>query len=127
MIDHVDFAVTDLASSRAFYTCALAPLGIRPLVEIRRDDGREGTGFGQRDVAQFWIGKGAATRGRLHIAFRAETRTAVDAFHVAALAAGATDNGVPGLRRGYGENYYAAFVRDPDGHIIEAVCRTPSG
>jgi len=124
MWDHVDFAVVDVARSRAFYVASLAPLGIRPLVEVDRDDGRKGTGFGV-DLARFWIGGGVPVAGRLHVAFVAPSRAAVDAFHAAALAAGGEDRGTPGLRPRYGAHYYAAFVRDPDGHVVEAVCRTP--
>jgi catechol 2,3-dioxygenase-like lactoylglutathione lyase family enzyme len=125
MLDHIDFAVQDLARSRAFYVAALAPLGIQPLVETDRKDGRKGTGFGAGGVAQFYIGGGRPVSGRLHVAFTAPSRAAVNAFHEAALAAGGRDNGKPGLRPHYDANYYAAFVLDPDGHVIEAVCRQP--
>ena len=123
MLDHIDFAVSDLATSRAFYIQALAPLGIGSVMEIMRDDGREGTGYGRNSLPQFWIGGGQPVRGRLHVAFAAETRAAVDAFYVEALEAGGMCKGEPGLRPRYGDNYYAAFVLDPDGHTIEAVCR----
>ena len=123
MLDHIDFAVSDIAKSREFYVQALSPLGIEPITDIKRDDGCEGTGFGLGSSPQFWIGGGSAVSGRLHVAFVAESRAAVDDFHSAALAAGGTSKGVPGLRSRYGENYYAAFVYDPDGHAIEAVCR----
>ncbi len=123
MIDHIDIAVTDLERSRALYLPALAPLGINPFIEIKRDDGREGTGFGSLAGPQFWIGKGPSIMGRLHIAFAAESRSVVDAFYRAALQAGGTCKGAPGLRPRYGEHYCAAFVLDPDGHTIEAVCR----
>jgi predicted lactoylglutathione lyase len=124
MLDHIDFAVRDLAVSRAFYMAALRPLGIGPVIEIDREDGRRGTGFGRGELAQFYIGGGRAVSGRLHVAFAAQSRAAVDAFHKAALDAGGTDNGKPGLRLHYDEHYYAAFVIDPDGHVVEAVCRT---
>ncbi|MFD0740136.1 VOC family protein [Lysobacter koreensis] len=127
MFDHVDFAVTDLARSRDFYTTVLATLGISPLVHIQRTDGREGTGFGIAGDARFWIGGGRPVEGRLHIAFQAESRDAVVAFHAAALGAGAVDRGGPALRPQYGDSYYAAFVLDPDGHVIEAVCRRADG
>lgn len=126
MLDHVDFAVQDLALSRAFYVAALAPLGMKPLIEIHREDGRQGTGFGLGEPAQFYIGGGRPVAGRLHVAFAAQTRAAVDAFHRAALAAGGRDYGQPGLRRRYDEHYYAAYVLDPDGHVVEAVCRVPA-
>ena len=126
MLDHVDFAVQDLALSQAFYVTALAPLGIRPLIEIDREDGRQGTGFGLGELTQFHIGGGRPVAGRLHVAFAAQTRAAVDAFHRAALDAGGKDNGKPGLRLRYDEHYYAAYVLDPDGHVVEAVCRVPA-
>jgi catechol 2,3-dioxygenase-like lactoylglutathione lyase family enzyme len=126
MLDHVDFAVRDLALSRKFYVAALAPLGIRPLIETDREDGRQGTGFGLGKLAQFYIGGGRQVAGRLHVAFAAPSRLAVDAFHRAALDAGGMDNGKPGLRPHYDEHYYAAFVIDPDGHVVEAVCRLPA-
>jgi catechol 2,3-dioxygenase-like lactoylglutathione lyase family enzyme len=126
MIDHIDFAVTDLAMSREFYTSVLAALGISPFVGIDRNDGRKGVGFGSHDGPQFWIGGGAAIDGRLHVAFAAKSRAEVDGFHAAALEAGGTSRGSPGVRPRYGEHYYAAFVTDPDGHVLEAVCRQPA-
>lgn len=125
MIDHIDFAVRDLAVSRAFYVAALAPLGIGPVIDIDREDGRQGTGFGCGESAHFYIGGGDPIVGRLHVAFAAESRAAVEAFHQAALAAGGIDHGKPGLRPHYDEHYYAAYVIDPDGHVVEAVCRAP--
>ena len=125
MFDHLDFAVADVAHSRAFYIEALAPLGVMPLVEIDRDDDRHGTGFGGGDgIARFWIGGGESVAGRMHVAFAAPSRAAVEAFHAAALAAGGEDHGAPGERPRYGTPYYAAFVRDPDGHVVEAVYRS---
>jgi catechol 2,3-dioxygenase-like lactoylglutathione lyase family enzyme len=123
MLDHVDFGTADYEKSRAFYVRSLAPLGIRPVMDIKRHDGRAGTGFGRDSEPQFWIGEGFAVSGRLHLAFSAESRAAVDAFYDAALDAGGSSKGAPGLRPRYGANYYAAFVYDPDGHTIEAVCR----
>jgi catechol 2,3-dioxygenase-like lactoylglutathione lyase family enzyme len=125
MIDHVDFAVRDVARSRAFYVAALAPLGISPLIETDREDGRKGTGFGRDGVAHFYIGGGSPVIGRLHVAFEARTRAEVDAFHAAAIAAGGRNHGDPGLRRQYDPHYYAAYAIDPDGHVVEAVCRVP--
>jgi catechol 2,3-dioxygenase-like lactoylglutathione lyase family enzyme len=125
LIHHIDFAVADLARSREFYARALLPLGIRPMMEVDRDDGRRGTGFGTSGDPMFWIGGGRAIQGRFHLAFQAASRAAVNAFHAAALEAGGRDNGAPGLRPQYGEHYYAAFVLDPDGHNVEAVCRLP--
>lgn len=125
MIDHLDFAVRDLARSRAFYVAVLAPLGFEPMIETDREDGRRGTGFGRGGHAQFYIGGGAPVTGRMHVAFEARTRAEVDAFHRAAVAAGAASHGAPGLRPQYEPDYYAAFVVDPDGHVVEAVCRAP--
>lgn len=123
MIHHIDLGVTDFARSRTFYVNALAPLGITAVMDIKREDGRKLTGFGTAPDPEFWIRTGPTPAVRLHVAFLADSRAAVDAFHAAALAAGGTDNGSPGLRPRYAERYYAAFVLDPDGHNIEAVCR----
>jgi catechol 2,3-dioxygenase-like lactoylglutathione lyase family enzyme len=125
MIHHIDFAVADFNRSRTFYIDALAPLGIGIVMDVKRDNGRRLTGFGLPPDPTFWIRNGSGIRDRLHVAFLASSRGAVDAFHEAALRAGGTDNGRPGLRPRYAENYYAAFVLDPDGHNIEAVCRRP--
>lgn len=123
MLDHIDFAVSDLVTSRAFYVAALAPLGLVPILDVDREDGRRGTGFGSGEMGEFFIGGGEPVGGRLHVAFRAKSSSAVDAFHAAAIAAGGADHGRPGVRPAYGEGYYAAYVRDPDGHVIEAVFR----
>ena len=123
MFDHVDFAVSDLERSRLFYSRVLAELGIQAFTNIKRDDGREGTGYGSLDGPQLWIGGGEPVSGRMHVAFAAQSRAAVDAFYDAAIEAGGTCNGPPGLRPQYADDYYAAFVIDPDGHTIEAVCR----
>jgi len=126
MIDHVGFPVSDFRRSRAFYVEALAPLGFGPVVDVTREQtgGYEGTGFGAGGRAAFWIGNGDACHGALHVAFPAATRGDVDRFHAAAIAAGGRDNGAPGLRPHYSANYYGAFVLDPDGNNIEAVCRS---
>ena len=128
MIDHIGFPVADYARSRAFYVSVLASLGFGPVMDVTREQtgGYEGTGFGPPGRPQFWIGTGTPGGGPMHIAFVATTRAAVDAFHRAALAAGARDNGAPGLRPHYHANYYGAFVFDPDGHNIEAVCHAPA-
>jgi len=128
MIDHIGFAVKDYALSKAFYLKALAPLGIDLRMEVTPEmTGNPGfhAGFGTPDRPFFWIGTGMPLTGSAHIAFAAKSRAEVDAFHEAALAAGATDNGAPGLRVHYHPNYYGAFVIDPDGHNIEAVCHSP--
>jgi catechol 2,3-dioxygenase-like lactoylglutathione lyase family enzyme len=123
MIDHLDLAVRDVAASRAFYAAVLAPLGYVPLLEIERPDGRHGTGFGPvGGRPQFFIGGGTPPAGRLHFAFSADARDAVHRFHAAALAVGAEDRGAPGPRTQYSPTWYAAYVCDPDGHTIEAVC-----
>ena len=115
MIDHIVIGVRDLDSARAFYTGALEPLG----VEIIIDRG-EVVGLGSRGKPGFWLREEDAPTP-VHVAFSAPDRAAVDAFHAAALAAGATDNGAPGVRAIYHPGYYGAFVLDPDGHNIEAV------
>jgi catechol 2,3-dioxygenase-like lactoylglutathione lyase family enzyme len=124
MIHHIDFAVTDLARSRVFYERALAPLGMKVLLEFTNHAGRQLVGFGSSGDPTFWIRNGEPIRGRLHVAFEASARAEVDEFHCAAVRAGGTDNGAPGLRERYAENWYAAFVLDPDGHNIEAVYRS---
>ena len=123
-IDHVTFAVSDYTLSVAFYDRALAPLGLKRLADVTAE--QSGTsafcGYGE-ERPFFWIGEGGALTGRLHVAFTAATRGEVYAFYAAALAAGGRDNGAPGLRPHYGPDYYGGFVRDLDGHNIEAVCR----
>jgi catechol 2,3-dioxygenase-like lactoylglutathione lyase family enzyme len=121
VIHHIDFAVTDFARSRAFYVAILAPLGLAPVMDIERSEGRKLTGFGSPPDPTFWIRTGKGIGGRLHVAFLASSRNAVDAFHAAGLSVGGIDNGQPGLRPRYAEHYYAAFILDPDGHNIEAV------
>ena len=122
MFDHIAVAVSDFAKSKAFYTQALAPTGHSKVVEIMMDGGRKpGAGFCHEDGSDLWISQGEPTRP-IHLAWRVASRAAVDAFHAAALAAGGRDNGAPGLRPQYPPNYYAAYVLDPDGHNIEAVC-----
>ena len=122
MLDHVGFAVSDYDRSKAFYAQALAPLGLSLLMEPIA----QAAGFGRDGKPFFWIeARGEAVAGRLHIAFAVDDRATVDAFHSAALAAGATDNGAPGVRAIYHPNYYGGYVLDPDGHNIEAVCHRP--
>ncbi|MEZ4451363.1 MAG: VOC family protein [Nannocystaceae bacterium] len=116
MIDHLNLPVRDLARSARFYAAALAPLGAGVVAESP-----ESVGLGRPDAPQIWLAP-AAEVPALHLAFVAADRAAVRRFHAAALAAGATDHGAPGLRADYSPTYYAAFVRDPDGHNIEAVC-----
>jgi catechol 2,3-dioxygenase-like lactoylglutathione lyase family enzyme len=127
MIDHIGFPVSDYARARAFYEMALAPLGYTVIMEVRQDaDDSPACGFGRAGKPDFWIGGEGGLSRPLHVAFAADDRAAADAFHKAALAAGGKDNGAPGLRPHYHPNYYAAFVRDLDGHNIEAVCHEPA-
>lgn len=128
MLDHVGLSVSDLACSRTFYVTALAPLGYVPVMDVSRErtGGYEGTGFGKEGRPQFWIGTGDRRGSAVHVAFAAASRAEVDAFHQAALDAGGHDNGAPGLRPHYHEHYYGAFVIDPDGNNIEAVCHLPT-
>lgn len=128
MIDHTGLSMSNPVASRRFYEAALAPLGYALLQEIPKEytEGREVLGYGVAPHADFWLAEGVPEGPRNHVAFRAETREQVDAFHRAALAAGGVDNGAPGLRAHYHENYYGAFVRDPDGHNIEVVCHRPA-
>lgn len=123
ILDHLGIGVRDFAKSRAFYEQALAPLGASVVMEFPGV-----AGLGRAGQPQFWIhGTDAAPAEKLHIAFVAENREQVKAFHEAALAAGAKDNGAPGLRPQYHPNYYGAFVFDLDGNNIEAVCHAPEG
>ena len=128
MIDHITFGVSDFARSTAFYDKAFAALGVRRLFDVPKDhtNGINVTGYGD-DRPRFWLAEENPTSGMMHIALVATSRTAVDAFHAAAIGAGGTDNGPPGLRPHYHPDYYAAFVLDPDGHNIEAVCHAPDG
>ena len=118
MFDHVGITVSDLERSRAFYAAVLAPLGAQELME-----GPEAVGFGV-DKPRFWIVQGTPSPAapRIHVAFEAASRLEVDTFHRTALEAGGIDNGAPGLRPHYHEHYFAAFVLDPDGYNVEAVC-----
>jgi catechol 2,3-dioxygenase-like lactoylglutathione lyase family enzyme len=123
MLDHVGFTVSDYARSRAFYEKALGPLGLTVLLE----PGGEAEGFGRDGKPFFWIeAQGEPVRGRLHVAFAVDDRPSVDAFHAAALEAGGADNGAPGVRALYHPHYYGAYVLDPDGHNVEAVCHRPA-
>jgi catechol 2,3-dioxygenase-like lactoylglutathione lyase family enzyme len=123
MIDHLGIPANDYETSKAFYIKALAPIHYTLLNEYPA--AVSGTfdyaGFGEDDP-DFWISSGQQMQGQLHVAFRVPTRELVDAFYKAAMEAGGRDNGAPGVRELYHPNYYAAFVLDPDGHNIEAVC-----
>lgn len=117
ILDHIGMAVSDYAKSKAFFAAALAPLGICMIKEVQG-----WAGFGRNGRPQFWFGVGQGPQKPMHIAFAAETREQVRGFYTAALQAGATDNGPPGIRQIYHPHYYGAFVIGPDGHNIEAVC-----
>jgi catechol 2,3-dioxygenase-like lactoylglutathione lyase family enzyme len=120
MIDHVSLRVSDAARSKRFYGGALAPLGYTLLADYG-----DAAGFGVAPKPDFWVGQGSAAGGPTHVCFAATSRAQVDAFHKAALAAGGRDNGAPGLRANYHPTYYGAFVLDPDGNNVEAVCHRP--
>lgn len=127
MLDHLGFKVVDYKTARAFYDRALAPLGFGVLMELTAEQTGSSAfcGYGPAGgKPDFWLEDGAAERPnlKLHVCFKAKSRADVDAFHAAAMAAGGKDNGGPGLRPHYHPNYYGAFVLDPDGHNIEAVC-----
>jgi catechol 2,3-dioxygenase-like lactoylglutathione lyase family enzyme len=126
IIDHMSLSVADFAAMSAFYEKALAPLGVKILMHIGKDvtGSFEGAGLG-REKPFLWITDTGKTEPRMHLAIRAENHDEVDAFYKAALDAGGKDNGAPGLRPHYHENYYGAFVLDPEGHNIEAVCHEP--
>jgi catechol 2,3-dioxygenase-like lactoylglutathione lyase family enzyme len=127
MIDHVGFSVSDYTRGKAFYERALAPLGYTLIMEATaKETGQPAAGFGTAGKPDFWIGGEGKLEKPVHIAFVAKDRSTVDAFYRAALAAGGKDNGAPGLRPHYHSNYYGAFILDPDGHNIEAVCHTPA-
>jgi len=129
MIDHVGIPVSDIARSTEFYLNALEPLGISIVMEVSAEQTGHGAavGFGANFKPFFWIGvAGGLGVGHVHVAFAAPSRAAVDAFYRAAITAGGKDNGKPGLRPHYHENYYGAFVLDFDGHNIEAVCHAPA-
>jgi catechol 2,3-dioxygenase-like lactoylglutathione lyase family enzyme len=126
MIDHLGFSVSDYDRSKAFYAEALAPLGYTLIMEVGEvGSGHRAAGFGRGGKPDIWIGEEGGLAGELHVAVTADDRAAVDAFYRAAIAAGGRDNGPPGPRPHYHPNYYAAFVRDPDGHNVEAVCHRP--
>jgi catechol 2,3-dioxygenase-like lactoylglutathione lyase family enzyme len=122
MIDHMALNVRDKGTAKAFYERALQPLGYAAVMDFP-----EGTGFGPEGKPIFWIARRDPVNTGVHVAFHCAKRADVDAFHAAALAAGGKDNGKPGLRAQYHPAYYGAFVLDPDGNNIEAVCHDPNG
>lgn len=125
MIDHTGIGVSDMARSAVFYDAALGALGLRRVAQLPENVGTDGIGYGV-DFPVFWIDRYHPHGVKQHTAFAAKSRAQVDAFHAAAVKAGGTDNGPPGLRptsTGYPPGYYAAFVVDPDGNNMEAVFR----
>ena len=128
MLDHIGLKVSDIARSKAFYDRALAPLGVSVIMEVPKEESGEGAfvGYGEAFKPYFWINEQPKATELLHVAFAADTRHRVDAFYKAAMAAGGRDNGPPGLRTIYHPTYYGAFVLDPDGHNVEAVCHAPA-
>jgi catechol 2,3-dioxygenase-like lactoylglutathione lyase family enzyme len=122
MIDHVQLRVTSYEKSRKFYARALEALGYGAQSD---DPAAKSVGFGSKGAIDLWIGEGSPVT-RVHLAFRTTDRDAVRKFHAAALSAGGTDNGAPGVRTDYSPHYYAAFVLDPDGNNVELVCTEPA-
>jgi len=130
VIDHLTVYVSDYARSRTFYLAALAPLGYVSVMELTRAEfpslSVDATiGLGEGGKPDLWLCPSEAPLHPTHIALGAKDRSVVDAFHRAALAAGAEDNGAPGLRPHYHPHYYGAFVLDPDGYNLEVVCHDP--
>jgi catechol 2,3-dioxygenase-like lactoylglutathione lyase family enzyme len=120
MLDHIGIQVSDLGRSIDFYTKALAPLEYQLVMKWEQF-----AGFGVQGKPDFWIDGRKGPTDIIHVAFRATGRAIVRKFYEAAMAAGGRDNGPPGVRPHYHEHYYGAFVLDPDGHNIEAVCHEP--
>src|SRR5450631_1555744 len=128
MIDHIGFPVSDYERSKALYLKALAPLDsgiVMEMMQERPPGEAPAAGFGAKGKPDFWIGGEGGLDKPLHVAIVAKDRATVAAFYQAAMAAGGRDNGAPGIRAHYHPNYYGAFVLDPDGHNLEAVCHTP--
>lgn len=124
MIDHIGIVISDFEKSKAFYNSALAPIAYVLIMEFPASvTGRtDVAGYGEPGKPDFWISRGTPGKSPTHVAFSVANREMVDAFYKAALEAGGKDNGGPGLRPHYHPNYYGAFVLDPDGNNIEAVC-----
>ncbi len=124
MFDHVGLNVKDYSASRAFYLAALAPLGYKPVMEFEE---HKAVAFGTDETKpEFWVAQREPFGTGTHVAFHCADRPTVDAFYTAAIAAGGTDNGPPGVREHYHPTYYGAFVHDPDGNNVEAVCHAPA-
>lgn len=128
MLDHIGFVVSDVERSRTFYDQALKPLGVKMIASVSPAEttAHAHYGYGEARKPWFWIGEGEKQSGPAHVAFAASSRADVDAFYAAAIAAGGQDNGPPGIRAHYHPDYYGAFVIDPDGHNVEAVCHLPA-
>jgi catechol 2,3-dioxygenase-like lactoylglutathione lyase family enzyme len=127
MLDHAGLTVSNASRSRKFFDAALASIGYELMMEVPKEfsEGRVVLGYGIPPEADFWMTEGVPSEPPVHFAFRVKSRAQVHAFYEAAIAAGGKCNGPPGLRPHYHPNYYGAFVLDPDGHNIEAVCREP--
>ncbi|MFN4292422.1 MAG: VOC family protein [Permianibacter sp.] len=127
MIDHTGVVVSDFDRSKRFYQAALGAIGYQLLLEFPAavTGSTDVAGFGEPPKADFWLSRGTPNQPPVHVAFRVKDRATVHAFYNAAMAAGGRDNGEPGLRPHYHPNYYGAFLLDPDGHNIEAVCHEP--
>lgn len=119
MIDHIGINVSDYKAGKKFYSAALLPLGYKVLAEFGSS-----AGLGAHGDADFWISEGKPAHPHVHVAFQCDKHTMVDKFYAAALKAGAKDNGPPGIRKDYAADYYAAYIIDPDGNNIEAVCHS---
>jgi len=127
MIDHTGIIASDFAKSRDFYAKALSAIGYELIMALPASvtGHADVAGFGDPPKPDFWVSSGTPNRPPIHIAFRVANRALVDAFYQAAIAAGGRDNGPPGIRSHYHPDYYGAFILDPDGHNIEAVCHSP--
>lgn len=127
MIDHTGVGVSDFEQSKQFYRAALGAIGYELVFEFPASvtGHTDVAGFGEQGKPDFWIARGDPNKPPIHIAFRVNDRATVDAFYRAAIEAGGRDNGGPGVRAHYHPNYYGAFVLDPDGHNVEAVCHVP--
>ena len=128
-IDHTSLSVSDFDEAKRFYLAALKPLGVEIVKEFPASvtGSVDFAGLGADGKPFLWLVSGGKTTPCIHLALRAENRAQVDAFYEAAIAAGGTDNGAPGLRPNYHPDYYGAFVLDADGHNIEAVCHLRAG
>jgi len=128
MLDHMGVGASNFDVSRRFYDAALKPLGMGVVMEVTAEmsGSYHGVGYGKDAKPVFWVSSGGARGTGIHVAFTASSRAAVDAFYAAGMAAGGKDNGPPGLRPHYHPSYYGAFMLDPDGINVEAVCHNPA-